>query len=373
MVDLHMPIMFPGDVQEALDLARHAVALSRASGMWVGSSSSRPVADGTGTVDVHPDRVVPVVPDDGVRGQALRPAPERAAARRPYTLDMEREFHEVRSELARQYGVVNRLNRVTGRAPSDDWIGIAACGQTYHELREALALLGFADDESLRRAGIRLLLLSMPVPLDDDDVREFAHGLREVLVVEEKNPTLELLVKSALYTWNERPQIVGRLDERGAPLVPGPECSTPTRSPAALRRAPRCRHRRSTGLRPLPAVRERSRIPLAVNRTPFYCSGCPHNISHAGPRRHAGRRRHRVPRDGRPDGAGPRRRHRRAHRDGQRGRAVDRHGAVHRARPPRAEPRRRHVLPLRLAGHPGRASRPASTSRTSCSTTAPSR
>ena len=57
LVDLHMPILFPGDVQEALDLGRHAVALSRASGVWVGLKLVTPVADGTGTVDVHPDRV----------------------------------------------------------------------------------------------------------------------------------------------------------------------------------------------------------------------------------------------------------------------------------------------------------------------------
>ena len=67
MVDLHMPIIFPGDVQEALDLGRHSVALSRASGVWVGYKLVTAVADGTGTVDVHPDRVVPVDPDDGVR------------------------------------------------------------------------------------------------------------------------------------------------------------------------------------------------------------------------------------------------------------------------------------------------------------------
>ena len=80
LVDLHMPILFPGDVQEALDLSRHAVALSRASGIWVGLKLVTPVADGTGTVDVHPDRVQPVDADDGVRRQALRPPPERAPA-----------------------------------------------------------------------------------------------------------------------------------------------------------------------------------------------------------------------------------------------------------------------------------------------------
>ncbi len=143
MVDLHMPIIFPGDVQEALDLARHAVALSRASGMWVGYKLVTSVADGTGTVDVHPDRVVPVVPTMEYQGRPFVPHPSGRLLT-PYTLDMEREFHEVRSVLARQYGLVNKLNRVTV-GTEDDWLGIAACGQTYHELREALSLLGFAE------------------------------------------------------------------------------------------------------------------------------------------------------------------------------------------------------------------------------------
>ena len=56
----------------------------------------------------------------------------------------------------------------------------------------------------------------MPVPLDENQVRQFAHGLAEVLVVEEKNPTLEVLVKGALYTWDERPVVVGRHDEEAS-------------------------------------------------------------------------------------------------------------------------------------------------------------
>ena len=112
LVDLHMPIIFPGDVQEALDLARHSVALSRASGVWVGYKLVTAVADGTGTVDVHPERVVPVIPTMEVDGKPFVP---RADGRllTPYSLEMEREFQEVRSVLARQYGVLNKLNQVT--------------------------------------------------------------------------------------------------------------------------------------------------------------------------------------------------------------------------------------------------------------------
>ncbi len=280
LVDLHMPILFPGDVQEALDLSRHAIALSRASGVWVGLKLVAPIADGTGTVDVHPDRVRPETPTMEFDGKVFVPHPSGRLLT-PYTLEMEREFQQVRSVLARRYGVVNQLNRVTVTGPQD-WIGIAASGHTYHELREALGLLGLSDDDALRAAGVRLFHLLMPVPVDEEQVRDFAHGLAEVLVVEEKNPTLELLVKSAMYDSDERPRVVGRHDERGELLVPGTGLLDADRLLEPL-------HRRLSArlgddrLRPLPVKREPSRIPLTVNRTPFYCSGCPHNVSTRNP------------------------------------------------------------------------------------------
>ncbi len=276
LVDLHMPMLFPGDVQEALDLSRHAIALSRTSGIWVGLKLVTPVADGTGTVDVHPDRVRPVMPTMEVGGTVFVPRPTGRLIT-PYTLDMEREFEQVRSELARRYGAANHLNRVTV-STDRDWIGIAASGHTYHELREALVLLGLADDDALRAAGVRLFHLLMPVPVDDAQIRDFAHGLAEVLVVEEKNPTLELLIKSAMYDSSERPRVVGRHDEHGAPLVPGTGMLDADRllEPVRRRLAARIGDER---LRPLPPTPEPSRIPLTVTRTPFYCSGCPHNLS----------------------------------------------------------------------------------------------
>ena len=199
----------------------------------------------------------------------------------PYTLEMEREFQQVRSVLARRYGVDNELNRVTVRGPHD-WIGIAASGHTYHELREALGLLGLSDDAALRDAGVRLFHLLMPVPVDEQQVRDFAHGLAEVLVVEEKNPTLELLVKSAMYDSAERPRVVGRHDEGGELLVPGTGLLDADRLLEPLHRRLSARLGEDR-LRPLPVRREPSRIPLTVNRTPFYCSGCPHNLSTRNP------------------------------------------------------------------------------------------
>jgi indolepyruvate ferredoxin oxidoreductase len=277
MVDLHMPILFPGDVQEALDLSRHAVALSRSCGLWAGLKLVTAVADGTGTVDVHPDRVHASSPVIEVAGQPFRPHPNGRLLT-PYTIDMEREFQEIRWPLARRYGVDNGLNRVVTRT-ADDWIGIAACGHTFREVREALRVLGLATDDDLRAAGVRLFQLLMPVPLDPAQAREFAEGLDEVVVVEEKNPTLEGLLKGSFYDGTHHPRVVGRRDEQGDLLIPGHGSLDVDALLAPLHA--RLSARLAARLRPLDEVINppRTRIPLTVNRAPFYCSGCPHNRS----------------------------------------------------------------------------------------------
>ena len=277
MVDLHMPILFPGDVQEALDLSRHAVALSRSCGLWAGLKLVTAVADGTGTVDVHPERVRAVAPVVEVNGEPFHPRPNGRLLT-PYTIEMEREFQEVRWPLARRYGVDNHLNRVVVRTDRD-WLGIAACGHTFHETREALRVLGFRTDDDLRAAGIRLFQLLMPVPLDPGQAREFADGLAEVVVIEDKNPTLERLLKASFYDGAHHPRVVGRRDEHGSLLVPGHGTLDVDTLIAPLHG--RLAARLGDRLPPLDELVRpaRPRIPLTVSRAPFYCSGCPHNRS----------------------------------------------------------------------------------------------
>jgi indolepyruvate ferredoxin oxidoreductase len=124
----------------------------------------------------------------------------------------------------------------------------------------------------------------MLYPLEPDSVREFARGLDEVVVIEEKRSFLELLVKDALYSMTDHPRVVGKQDERGALLVPGhgeleADLIAPIlaarlaqRLPAELLRARLERLRPST-----PA----SIQPLGPGgqRLSYFCSGCPHNRS----------------------------------------------------------------------------------------------
>ena len=276
LVDLHMPILYPGTIQECLELGLHAVAMSRASGLWSAMKIVTPVADGSGTVDLPALDSEPVMPEMEIDGRPWASEPS-AVFLGPRMVELEREFREVRSVLAQQYGVDNKLNRIAVD-PSDAWIGLVATGFTYQQLLEALRRLRLDHERDLHAAGIRLLQLRMPVPFHREVVQRFARGLREVIVIEEKNPTLEWLIKDALYSAADRPVVVGKTDEQGQMLMPSYGRLDADAIVAGLRArlSARLAHR----LPPVEQVRPRalrSLIPLSVNRTPFFCSGCPHN------------------------------------------------------------------------------------------------
>ena len=274
LMDLHLPVFYPADVQEALDLGRHAIAMSRLTGLWTSMKLVAAVADGSGTVDIAPDRLELVVPDMHIDGVPLVHTPD-ARLLPPHNMDIERDIRTTRLERARRYAAANRLNRVTVD-PADAWIGIAATGVTYGEVRESLRRLGFPTDADIAAAGIRLLQLQLPLPFDVDVARVFGRGLDEIVVVEEKDPTLELLMKDALYGTTNAPRIVGKRDDRGNEFLVGYGVLVADLITPALRL--RLRDRLDGRLTPEPSpTSERALIPLSVERSPYFCSGCPHN------------------------------------------------------------------------------------------------
>ena len=278
LYDAFMPTIFPGNVQEILDMGLHGFALSRASGLWVGVKIVTNVADEAGTAEVDPDRVSPVIPVVELDGKPFQHQ-INVNLIPPYGLDMERTIHFARLEVARRYAYENKLNRITVPTPNA-WFGILTTGKTYYDVRQALAEMGL-DDAALRRYGIRLLKMGMLFPMEPRVVREFSRGLQEILVVEEKRSFLELFAKDVLYGMTDRPQVVGKADEEDRLLLPpvGELDSDVIARAIARRLARRIRiDSVEARIQHLDEVKRRPR-PITLARTAFFCSGCPHNRS----------------------------------------------------------------------------------------------
>ncbi|MDA0634812.1 indolepyruvate ferredoxin oxidoreductase family protein [Nonomuraea sp. MCN248] len=257
---LSMPLLAPGSVAEIIEYGLHAVALSRASGLWTGLKIVADVADAAATVELGGDHGVP--------------EPERAAPRKPpvlvgpASLDAEHDMLTRRLDLARAYASAHGLNRVVFDAPRAR-LGILASGTGFAVVRRALADLG-VDEDAMARLGLRLIKIGMPFPLDHAALAAQTAGLERVLVVEDKVAFLEGHLKQALYGSEHTPVVHGRdlLTARGT-LGADEVARAITRcaGPENLPRPP---------AEPRPARRS---LPLIAARTPYFCSGCPHNTS----------------------------------------------------------------------------------------------
>ncbi|MFQ5407737.1 MAG: indolepyruvate ferredoxin oxidoreductase family protein, partial [Anaerolineales bacterium] len=182
-------------------------------------------------------------------------------------------------EAARRFAAANGLNAIT--VPTRNArLGLVASGKTYYDLREMLRSFDL-DDKALRAAGIRVLKIGMLYPLEPTIIHKFARGLEEILVVEEKRPFLEMFIRDVLYAEKDRPRVVGKHDAKGARLLPGyGELDADILAEhlgAYLRKwtkADAIQQRLDVLRAPAAALN----IPLAA-RTPYFCSGCPHNRS----------------------------------------------------------------------------------------------
>ena len=272
-----LPVLFPGSAEEIVRLGRYGVELSRVSGLWVGMKIVADVADGVWTVDGSAGELDITVPQLQWQGRpwSYRQTPMLLP---PASVEAEAQLYGPRMAMLHAFLAANPINTVeldTG----DAWLGIVAGGKAFSDVRQALRDVGLADDEALRRAGIRLLRLGMIHPIQRDLLRDFATGLDTVLVVEEKTPFVESAVRDALYGLAAAPEVIGSADAVGAPLVPVSGELTATVLADPLRRVLRRRPEVAALLAP-PVTASRPILELlSVNRTPYFCSGCPHNRS----------------------------------------------------------------------------------------------
>jgi indolepyruvate ferredoxin oxidoreductase len=274
-----IPSLYPGNMQEILDFGLHGFMMSRVAGLWMGLKIVTNVADGNGNAEVSPDRVRPVIPEFELDGRPFVAHMNLGMNVRSEALEMEYTLYNGRLEMARRYARANGLNRIVLPNPNA-WLGVLTAGKPYHDLRQAFLEMGL-DDEALRGYGIRVLKMGMLFPMEPEVVREFARGLEEILVVEEKRPFLELFAKEALYGRANAPRIVGKLDEKDQPLLPyHGEFESDILVRALLARLSQKARIESAEawLKRLDEIHARSKV-VTLARPAWFCSGCPHNTS----------------------------------------------------------------------------------------------
>ena len=296
-----LPVFFPTSVQDILDLGLHALAMSRFSGVWAGMKTIQEIVESSATAEIDPGRVNIVIPE-------FEMPPGGLHIRWPdHALDQEARLFDYKWYAALAYVRANKLNHNVIAGPNDRF-GLIASGKAYNDTRQALLDLGL-DDETCRRIGLRLHKVSVVWPLEAQTTREFATGLREILVVEEKRQVIEYQLKEELYNWRPdvRPNVLGKFDEvegdfsGGEWSMPNPSARTLLRanadlSPAIIARAVAKRLKKIGGVPEdvmaridaqlaILTAQEQSMQTLltqgvaGAERQPWFCSGCPHNTS----------------------------------------------------------------------------------------------
>jgi indolepyruvate ferredoxin oxidoreductase len=298
-----LPVFFPATVQEILDLGIHAFAMSRFSGVWAGMKTIQEIVESSATAMIDPQRVQIKIPTD------FQMPPGGLHIRWPdHALEQEARLFDYKWYAALAYIRANRLNYNVIEGPNDRF-GLIASGKAYNDTRQALIDLGL-DDDACRQLGIRLHKVGVVWPLEAQGTREFATGLREILVVEEKRQVIEYQLKEELYNWRAdvRPNVLGKFDDAAAGeqyqggewSMANPTTNTLLRanadlSPALIAKAIAGRLKK-LGVTGDMAARIDAQLAIlqaketamhaltlggvqGADRAPWFCSGCPHNTS----------------------------------------------------------------------------------------------
>ncbi|OWW19094.1 indolepyruvate ferredoxin oxidoreductase family protein [Noviherbaspirillum denitrificans] len=285
-----IPVLYPCNVQEYLDLGLHAWAMSRYSGCAVGFKALADTVESTASVDADPFRLEIKYPTDFVMPEGglntrLSTDTLGVQARKQEALMQD---YKIYAALA--YARANKLNHTTIDSPKAK-LGIIASGKSYLDVLEAMEELGI-DEKMAADIGIRVFKVSMPWPLEPDGVREFAQGLDEILVVEEKRQIVEYQLKEQLYNWRDdvRPRVIGKFDEKGEWVHPRGEWLLSSKADFSIAQIARVISQRIARFHTSDLIKARLAfleakdkvLSKAVNtpaRPAYYCSGCPHNTS----------------------------------------------------------------------------------------------
>jgi indolepyruvate ferredoxin oxidoreductase len=271
-----MPLVHPGNVAEYLEFGLYGWALSRFSGAWVGFKAISEVVESGMTVDLD---AVPI--DFGLPVDHQPPVDLHIRTVDLPSLELEsRLAHKL--DAVRAFAKVNSIDKHIVVTPAAT-LGIVTVGKAHYDFMEVLRRLDL-DPNALSAAGVRVYKVGLVFPLESTRMAEFAQGLTDMLVIEEKAPVVERQIKELLYHLPDaqRPRVIGKTDEHGGQVLSALGELRPSRIMATvadwlarLNPALDRRHLVVDFLTPCLL----SNAADGVRRQPYFCSGCPHNTS----------------------------------------------------------------------------------------------
>lgn len=272
-----IPVLHPAGIEDALNLGLHGIAMSRYSGCWAGFKVISDFADSSASVFSDPFGLTFKTPDDF----ELPPTGLNIRWYDP-PVDQEERLMKWKLPAAQAYARANGLDKVV-IGGKQKRLGIIATGKAYQDTRQALAELGITPQRA-EEMGIALYKVALVWPLEEEGLKNFASGCEELLVVEEKRSLIEDQARNILFTMSadNRPRIVGKKDDKGQTLLP----EILELTPALIAKALVARLGAFADTKPLQdrvdvilKSMDMRKQQAEVIRTPWYCSGCPHNTS----------------------------------------------------------------------------------------------
>jgi indolepyruvate ferredoxin oxidoreductase len=290
-IDVMIPILSPAGVQEFLDYGLYGWAMSRYTGAWVALKCMHETVESTAAIDGSLDRVKIVIPEDDFDlggGRSFRmPSGGLNIRLGDSILEMEARLHDYKRDAVLAFVRANKLNRYITSGGRDPKIGIITVGKSYLDVRQALDEL-LIDEVKCNDFGIRIFKIACPWPISQRELQEFAHGLDLIVVVEEKRSLLEVQVREELYGTANQPVCIGKKDERGNWLFPVKGALDPNEVAICIGERILARgHNEQIAAevaRLKAAQHKLAEITEIAVRTPYFCSGCPHNTSTVVPK-----------------------------------------------------------------------------------------
>jgi indolepyruvate ferredoxin oxidoreductase len=276
-VDVMIPILNPAGVQEIIDYGLYGYAMSRFCGTWAALKCMHDTVESTAVIDGSLDRVKIVIPDDFTM-------PEGGLNIRlvDTILGQESRLYDFKRDAMLAFLRANKINRYITSGGRNAKIGIITVGKSYLDVRGALDELDL-DEVKCNQLGIRIYKVGCPWPLSRGELKEFAEGLDLIIVVEEKRSLIEVQVREELYGSANQPVCIGKKDERGEWLFPVKGALDPTNIAVAVgERLLQRGHNEDIAARVARLKQAQSAVAELSDvsqRTPYFCSGCPHNSS----------------------------------------------------------------------------------------------